>query len=320
MGPDDHMQEWSVADPSVFPTSLIACSLLTLERSPKLEGILNKIGSHLQYQMMRGGVWNHFTEKNEFWFRICPPDADNSVIAAKVLDLLNLAHPNNLPLLLENRSSKGLFYTWFVLRPRLSFNKTYLRIMLRELKYPIKSLFFWIKNECGRNDIDAAVNANVLFFLGFNSYTQPIVSYLIDIIKNNQEHDCDKWYRNPFTIYYFISRNFNRGIEQLDTIKSTIIERILNHAKPSGGIGDSYQDTALGILSLIHAGFSGHKLRDAVKHLLSGQLDYGCWPRHILYYSGPSKVVGWGSEELTTGFCIEALNAYKNLTANCRDL
>jgi hypothetical protein len=30
-----------------------------------------------------------------------------------------------------------------------------------------------------------------------------------------------------------------------------------------------------------------------------------------MYYGGPKKYYGWGSEELTTGFCIEALGRYQ---------
>ncbi len=37
----------------------------------------------------------------------------------------------------------------------------------------------------------------------------------------------------------------------------------------------------------------------------------GSWPRAALYYSGPKKLYGWGSEELITGFCLEALLRYQ---------
>jgi hypothetical protein len=30
-----------------------------------------------------------------------------------------------------------------------------------------------------------------------------------------------------------------------------------------------------------------------------------------LYYSGPKKLYGWGSEELVTGFCLEVLLHYR---------
>jgi len=33
--------------------------------------------------------------------------------------------------------------------------------------------------------------------------------------------------------------------------------------------------------------------------------------RRDLYYSGPKRLYGWGSEELVTGFCLEALLHYR---------
>jgi hypothetical protein len=35
------------------------------------------------------------------------------------------------------------------------------------------------------------------------------------------------------------------------------------------------------------------------------------WPRATLYYRGPKKLYAWGSEELVTGFCLEALLHYQ---------
>ncbi|MCA1632273.1 MAG: hypothetical protein LC802_00805 [Acidobacteria bacterium] len=49
--------------------------------------------------------------------------------------------------------------------------------------------------------------------------------------------------------------------------------------------------------------------------LLAEQLADGEWPRAALYYGGPKKFYGWGSEELTTGFCLEALLRYRRTSS-----
>lgn len=49
--------------------------------------------------------------------------------------------------------------------------------------------------------------------------------------------------------------------------------------------------------------------RDSVSSLQ--QMADRSWPRASLYYSGPKKRYAWGSEELTTGFCLEALLRYR---------
>jgi hypothetical protein len=45
--------------------------------------------------------------------------------------------------------------------------------------------------------------------------------------------------------------------------------------------------------------------RDSVSSLQ--QMADSSWPRGSLYYSGPKKFYACGSEELITGFCLEAL-------------
>jgi len=35
------------------------------------------------------------------------------------------------------------------------------------------------------------------------------------------------------------------------------------------------------------------------------------WARAAISYSGPKKLYAWGSEELITGFCLEALLHYR---------
>ena len=181
--------------------------------------------------------------------------------------------------------------------------------MIRELRRPIKSIFLWAKHQGGRKDIDAAVNANVLFYLGLSADTEPVVKYLIDIINNKKELDCDKWCRNPIALYHFISRNY-KTVTEINKIKEKNILRIFNYYNEDGSFGSSALETALAISTLINFENSDKRLDKAAIFLAVTQQSSGCWDRNIFFYSGPSKAVGWGSEELTTAFCIEALNKY----------
>jgi hypothetical protein len=58
------------------------------------------------------------------------------------------------------------------------------------------------------------------------------------------------------------------------------------------------------------------ELKNAVNFLIQNQSENGCWPRWIAYWGGPKKLQGWGSEELTTGFCLEAIARYKDFIVN----
>jgi hypothetical protein len=57
------------------------------------------------------------------------------------------------------------------------------------------------------------------------------------------------------------------------------------------------------------------QLQKAVQFLVEAQLASGAWQRMAMYYAGPNYggpdvYFGWGSEELTTGFCIESLSRF----------
>ncbi|WP_342327865.1 hypothetical protein [Pedobacter sp. FW305-3-2-15-E-R2A2] len=308
IGNEDEMK-MCITHSNVFPTSLISQSIMHLRHLPEVNQILEMAGAFLQYQSMRAGVWNNFTILNPL-FPICPPDVDNTACASKVLQELNKGFQPNEKMLLANRNKSGLFYTWFTFRPSLVPIKDFWLLNLRALKRPISYLLFWRNTEAGRYDIDAAVNANVLFYLGWNEKTAPIVPYLLDIIDREKEGDCDLWYRNPFIIYYFISRNYKAGIQQLEPAKEKMIERVLKTAQNNGAFGDGVLDTALGIITLSNCGYYSPVLEAAVQYLISQQQSSGGWIRWAVYYGGPKKQLCYGSEEMTTGFCLEALSLY----------
>lgn len=310
MGPDDGLVEWCIPDSTVFPTSLIAYCLKNFMGNHKVDKMLELSRNFLQYQAMIGGVWNHYT-KWHILFPICPPDIDNAFCALKVLELLDQSLVAYKGVLYANQNEEKLFYTWYAFRFRIVKNKTFWLLVARALRHPIMSFLFWTKNECKRDDIDAVVNANGLFYLGYQTQTQSIIPFLINIIEKNKEDDCDKWYRNPFTVYYFISRNYELGIKELEPIKNPIIERILHTKKKDGSFGKGVLDTALGLSALADLGYRGKEVALAIQFLLDNQAESGSWLRWALFYSGKKKELCWGSEEVTTAFCLEALGKFK---------
>lgn len=308
VGQDDEMK-MCITQSNLFPTSLISYSILHLKHIPEAKEILDKACAFLQYQAMRGGAWNNFTVLNPL-FPICPPDVDNTACASLVLQKLDKYYTPNRELILANYTETGLFYTWFTLRPKFNPTKNYWLLGLREFKHPIGTFLFWRNTEATRYDVDAAVNANILYYLGLNEQTTPIVDYMLDIIAKEKEDDCDSWYRNRFTIYYFFSRNYKAGIEKLKPAATVITERILHAFKNDHSIGESILDTALGVISLINCGYRSPLLAKAVEYIIDQQKRSGGWTRWAVYYGGPKKRSTFGSEEMTTGFCLEALALY----------
>lgn len=302
---------WYVQDANVFPSILIGSSLLFFEDDSKADIILSKITSFLLSQIKTGSIWNHYTS-NHHLFHLCPFDIDDTACASALLRDRNITFPSNIDVILSNRNRKKLFYTWFTLRFKLNLNPSYLRVALREFKRPFKSLIFWNKMECERNDVDAIVNANVLYYLGERKETLPIIDYLMDIIIKGKESECDKWYKNIFTIYYFISRNYFTGVDKLEPVRQIIIDRLMAKLNNDGSFGSSVLDTALAICIILNLK-SPTELNRSINYLINKQQSEGFWKRSRFYYNGPKKAVGFGSEELNTAICLEALVRYREL-------
>jgi hypothetical protein len=313
---DAPMQGWCVPDSAVFPTTLIAHCLLPLAARPAADALLTRTTGFLQYQMQHGGLWRHYGRQHP-WYKLCPPDVDDTACASAVLRArgIDCPRPSNVPLLLANRNREGLFYTWFVLRPRCQTNRTYWRVTLPELLRPLQSLRFWYAVEAHRNDADGVVNANALYYLGDRPETRPIVAFLLRIIAENREADCDLWYRDPFFVYYFFTRCYHAGISALEPLRAPIIARIRAAAQPDGRLGTTLLDTAWAVCSLLNLGSNPPELAPAIQFIINAQQPGGEWPRWLAYYGGPQKLQGWGSEELTTAFCLEALARYQSALA-----
>lgn len=310
--PDDRMQEWCVPDSIVFSTSVISTSLLKFRGHSKVKEMLALSVNFLKYQMMRGGVWNYFTKWNPL-FEYTPADIDDTVYTSLLLHNLGIEFTENKSTVLSNRNTVGLFYTWFIIRKENLVSGKQFSIMARELKRPLKSILFWKKHQGGRNDIDVGVNANILYYLGVCDETKAIISYLTNVILENKESEADKWYKNPLILYYFISRN-HPDVNFVEDVRQKIIERTFSFYQNNGSFCGSALETALAVMALLNFGHFDDRLKTSIAYLIRTQKEPGNWDRHIFFYSGPSKTTGWGSEELTTSFCIEAIHQYKNLT------
>lgn len=309
IAPDDPMQGWCTTDSTVFFSSVIGSCLLPLCKTTAAEPILSRITGYLNYQMAAGGVWNFFSMFHPMR-RILPYDADSLSFASSFMQARGVQIPerSNKQLLLANRARGGLFYTWFVLHPRVHTNETLWRLSLRGFRKPFRGLLFLVRNG---EDINLGVNASILSYLGDIPETAPAISAIIKMINEGREDNCDKWYLNPFTIYYLISRGYNHGVKKLQPVASPIIERILATASADGQLGKSIFDTAIGATALINFGFKSQELHRAISFLIEKQGTHGEWPRWLFFYLNPKRPYGWGSEELTTAFCLEAIARYK---------
>jgi hypothetical protein len=265
-------------DPSVFPTAVMAHSL---SFAPDAADVHRRALDFLEAEMQPRGVWKH-------WPRTHPqhafllPDLDDTACASAALVRAGRRIPDNRALLLKNRNRHGLFRTW-----------------LLDLRHPLAMYAFFTRTSAKPFDADAVVNANVLFYLG---EIPEVVEHLLRVLRENRERHCDKWYDNPFVVWYFFAR-------ALPELAGELIEQKIARATPSNAL-----EHALAACALLSCGRTAN-----VDALLKMQLESGAWPAAPVYHGGRARkrpgtfgephpdTPYWGSEAWTTAFAIEAL-------------
>ncbi|MDY6782551.1 MAG: tetratricopeptide repeat protein [Cyanobacteriota bacterium] len=154
------------------------------------------------------------------------------------------------------------------------------------------------------------MNANSVLFLDADEECRDAIEYLIEVFDGDPEKFHSPYYNHITSFYYALSRIIYSRHSPLDSIKEELIERILSLQKYDGLFGDELK-TALAICSLLNCGFDGNNLTSAVDFLIQAQQSDGSWRRIPWYREGDRAV--YGSAELTTGFCLEALVRYRDL-------
>jgi hypothetical protein len=180
--------------------------------------------------------------------------------------------------------------------------------VVRQLRDAFVLYAFFRSTSAKPYDIDAIVNANCLFALGKFPGYEKVVNHLVAVLRSNSETTCDKWYDNPFVIWYFFSRALSATTPEAGNL---ITERIKSSA-PSNAL-----EAALSAASLAY--WRVRPEDKSIEGLLDQQLDQGCWPRAGFYHGGRERLRAggfapqhpdtphWGSEALTTAFCLEVL-------------
>ncbi|HYO76146.1 MAG TPA: hypothetical protein VE010_06745 [Thermoanaerobaculia bacterium] len=268
-------------DPSVYPTAVMAYSLSFV---PAANDVRERALDYLAAEMQEGAVWKH-------WPRTHPqhdfllPDLDDTACASAELTRARRTIPDNRALLLKNRNRHGLFRTW-----------------LLRYRHPLAMVAFFTRTSAKPFDADAVVNANVLFYLGD---VPVVVEHLLAVLREDRERHCDKWYDNPFVVWYF----FARALQSISGEGCDLIAKKIAAATPSNAL-----EHALAACALHMTGRTPD-----VAALLRTQLPTGAWPAAPVYHGGRARkrdgtfgephpdTPYWGSEAWTTAFALEAL-------------
>lgn len=290
---------------SSFATALIGRSLGAVDDAAARE-MGRRAAVYLLGQRRAGGVWGFFLPADKLTRRAAPLDVDDTACVALLLEDHALPFDDVRPVLLANRDREGRVFTWLIAhrgcRPPRSLR--FWQAALVGLRAPRLRFGFWRITPSEPGDVDAGVNANVLLHLGDGPHAPAITEYLSEVVRNGRETTADKWYQGFEAMHYCIARVHAAGIPGLEAVAPVATARLLERVEPGGRIGADAATTALGLCALRSWGHAGPELDAAAGWLVSEQLASGAWPAGPVFHGGDSS---WGSPELTTGLCLEAL-------------
>ncbi len=299
-------------DFSNFATAHVLYSL-SFFPADEVRNMLEPALTFLKREMSDSGLWRFWTHdavrNGRSRFNFIPADLDDTASHAWALKHYGVPFPDNRRLLLHNRDDQGRFYTWMIPRLAAPLDPGYWTAMVKEITFP-RMFLFWRISPAARNDVDSVVNANAVLYLGECSATAPVIRWLAQIVEEGREQGSDKWYHDLFTINYAVSRCHHAGVSGLGHLKSPVSSRINAEQKADGSIGDTPLHTALALNTLWNYEVSVDLpwVRSALAYLIDQQAPDGSWPSAPYYFGGPGpRRASWGSRELTTALCLEAL-------------
>lgn len=309
----DNILTDGVFDSSPFVTTFVAYCLTHVR--PASDGMLGRALDFLDSEREPGGIWRYYSSR-QFKHRRVPPDLDDTCCVSFVLRQCGRRVPANKQLILANRDASGRFGTWMIptartgILFRLARAAGDLRARWRTPDKPAEfrnvPRFSTDTDPVFPDEIDPVVNANVVLYLGESDETSAAISYLISVVREQREADTAIYYPHPLSLHYAIARAIDHGVRSLAVVNRELTgsaEAILSEGEPRL----TPMTAALGatILQILAPGSPA--IPPAVEFILNSQYSAGHW-RGEAFYRGPLEF--WGSDELTTAFCIEALARY----------
>lgn len=296
---DDTRPETCLLDSSPFITSLILYSIGFWQHD-QVQAVRTKALDFLCAEMEGRGLWRFWSSRNKL-HEFLPPDLDDTCCIAFVLKKYGRFVPPNQDLLHANRNGEGIFYTWFAPRANTPPES------VGEIQSLVNASAPLILSFLGElDDIDCAVNANVILYLGEIAQTKQALDYLIKLVLDEQQGTCSRYYLHPLSFYYMLSRAYANSASSLRVTADPIKSRVFSAQADEGSWGNELL-TALAGCTLLNFASRGAGLDRAIEYLIRSQRDDGSW-RRIPMFLGRSAY--YGSEDLTTALCVELLARY----------
>lgn len=293
-------------DRSVFITQHIAASLLGVD-DPRARQVVSRSIAFLEVERWPGGLWKFWTKDHPGRWAI-PPDVDDTACVAFLMTCLGRpVAPSCREILLGNRTREGLFRTWILPRSGHLVRPRAWPAVVHLVLHPLQVRAFFRQGGSRPGDLDAVVMANVVLFLGANPDTFATIKWLHQVIRSGSEAESDRYYLSPLPLYYAVARCLRAGCNAFESLKPIIIERIRHLIQRDHSTLNSLY-MALNATVLREWAVEVPEYGIALTKILARQLEDGSWPAHGFFFGDDTRNIAFGSEALTTGFCLEALN------------
>jgi hypothetical protein len=283
---------------SFFQTAFIGSVLLGVAGA---EAIVRGVTQFAEDRREPGSVWRYLTKEHPGTAAMAP-DVDDTALAAMLLREAGRPTDEADAVLLSNRDRKGRFFTWITVLGSWWRSPARVRILI-DRRPQLRDVIVGFKADNQRvRDLDAGVNANVVLYLGRRRGTERTINYLIDVARSAEI--ADRWYQDPFTLWYLISRALHKhGIQA-----GAVLLEHLGSSRPTSPL-------QLAEAVCIALDWGGQVPEQWIAGLLASQSPDGSWERIPLYSVKDER---WGGEATTTALCVEALARWLGATRQTR--
>jgi hypothetical protein len=292
-------------DSSTFGTTFVMYALAQL-RDARLADMTARAAAFVREEMEFGGVWRYHSTRQHKHARL-PPDLDDTACASFALRLAGMPVPDNAWVFFANRDAAGRFRTW-ILRttrnrwnPRFAFARSVggLQARLRACRTAVP------ENEDPRfrvmhidnDDVDPVVNANVVLYLGERDETRAAIEFVVQTVLADTT-PFSLYYADPLALYHAVARAFRHGAGSFGVLREPIVDRIAR--RWASGDALTPLQAAYAACALLTFDPDASLVPELLQLLRASQREDGGWDAYAFYGV-------WGSEELTTAFCLEAL-------------
>jgi hypothetical protein len=277
---------------SLYQTAFIGSVLSGVEGASP---IVRRVAGFVETQRDPGCVWRYMRKDHPGSVTLAP-DVDDTALGSLLLREAGRPVGTADAVLLSNRDRQGRFYTWITVFGSWYRSAARVRILFDRLPR-LRHVVAAFRGEYQRiGDVDAGVNANVVLYLGRGPSTEGAVNYLIDVAKRGVIDD--RWYEDPFTLWFLISRALSRhGIQA-----GAVLLEQLGSLSPTTPL-------QLAEAVCIALDWGGHVPEEWIAGLLASQSRLGGWER-IPLYSVRGKDDRWGGEATTSALCVQALSRW----------